>query len=304
MSRVIAHRISRLSHHRSGFTLVELVVVITLVGLVAAAGASLLLRPMEGFQEASRRAALTDRAAAALARIEREVRAALPNSVRVSPDGRHVELLPALEGARYREGAGTNPTGENHDAGSDRFDFPQDASWNVLGRLTHLSFTYGTPLPAGTRVAIHPAGSFVWSDAATGASPGSVTPAGTSVTIEDDVDEDRLSLGTPHRFSFRSPRRRFYLVGEPVTFHCDPGLGSLDRYAGYPPAVLQPTDPTAPPLSGARSRARLTDAVARCTFIYDPGSPTRDALLTLDLALADGAEQARLLVQVHVENAP
>lgn len=289
---------------RRGFTLVELVVAVLLVGLVAAATADLFLRPMEAFGEATRRAALVDRASAALVRMEREVRAALPNSVRVAPGGRQLELLAALDGARYREGAGVNPSGQDHGAPADRFDFPVDASWNALGRFAHLGFTYGTSLPAGTRVAVHPAGSYVWAHAATGASPGIVTPASTTVTIVDDGDEDQVRLSAPHRFALRSPQRRFYLVGGPVTFHCDPGTGVLDRYAGYAPTAAQPTDPTAAPLAGAPGVARLADGVAACGFRYDPGSPTRSALVTLDLTLAEGGEQARLLEQVHVENVP
>ncbi len=289
---------------QDGFTLVELVAVIVVIGLVAAATAGWITRPMQGMRDVTVRAALVDRAVLALARIERDVRSALPNSVRVAPDERHLELFAALDGGRYRTSAGVNPSGQDHGGEEDRFAFPEDESWNALGRLAHLDFAYGTPLPQGTRVAIHPAGSFVWSHAANGTSPGIITPASTLVTIVDAGDEDRVVLSAPFRFAFQSPRRRFYLVEGPVSYRCDAGLATLELFAGYAPAEVQPTDPAAAPLASAPRAGRLARGVADCAFTFAPGTPTRSALVTLDLTLAEGDERVRLLSQVHLENAP
>jgi MSHA biogenesis protein MshO len=291
-------------HGAEGFTLVELVTVIAIVGLVAPATAGWIVRPMQGVQDVSRRAAMVDRAALSLARMERDVRAALPNSIRVSADGRHLELLAALDGGRYRTSAGVNPSGGVHDDPAARFEFPEDASWNSLSRLTHLAFSYGVPLAAGTRVAIHPAGSFVWSHAANGTSPGVITPAATQVTIADAGDEDRVVLSQPFRFAFQSPHRRFYLVEGPVTFRCDPAAGTLSLFAGYPISEAQPTDPALAPLASAARTGSLARGVRDCAFTFVPGSPTRSALVTLDLTLAEGDERVRLLSQIHLENAP
>lgn len=85
-----------------GFTLVELVMVIALAGLVGVMISTVLSRPMEGFIGQSRRAELVDIAAGALQRMSRDVRLAIPNSLRVSADGQAVELLLIHSAARYR----------------------------------------------------------------------------------------------------------------------------------------------------------------------------------------------------------
>ena len=67
--------------------------VIALAGLVAVMISAVLMRPMQGFVDQSRRAELVDLAATALNRMARDVRLAVPNSVRVSADGNAVEML-------------------------------------------------------------------------------------------------------------------------------------------------------------------------------------------------------------------
>ncbi len=288
----------------AGVTLIELVITIALSAIVAGLIGSFIARPFEGYSDARTRADLVDGAEGALVRMARDVRLALPNSLRVGAGGLALELLHTVDGARYRAGAGVNPSAQDHSAPTDWIDFTSaDAQWNVLGRFPNLAFSYGTPLAAGHRVAVYPTGSAVWSDAATGANPGTITPAGTAITLADDGDEDQLALSAAFRFALASPRQRLYLVDGPITFRCDTAAATLTRYAGYAPAATQPTDPSAAPLSSA-SAARLADSVSSCAFAYDPGTATRGGLVTLALGLARGSEQVRMSWQVHVDNTP
>jgi MSHA biogenesis protein MshO len=281
-----------------GFTLIEMVVVIAITALVAGFIGSFVTRPMEIYNDVSLRGELVAAAESALRRMAREVRASLPNSVRIAAGGTVLELFHVADGARYRaEGGGA------HTAASDVIDFAGDASFNVLGRLRELPFSYGTPLAAGHRLAVYTTGSSVWSDAATGADPGTVTPAATSITIADDGDEDQLALSSSFRFALASPQKRVYVVDGPLTYLCDAGAGTLMRYAGYAPAAAQPTDPGAAPLSSA-SAALLVDRVSSCTFTYTPGTPQRAGLVTIALTLSRLGEQVHLLEQVHVLNVP
>jgi MSHA biogenesis protein MshO len=288
----------------AGVTLIELVVTLVLSAIVAGLIGSFIARPFEGYGHARVRADLVDGAEGALVRMAREVRLALPNSVRVAAGGLVLELLHTVDGARYRASAGVNPSAQDHSAAADWLDFTSaDAQWNVLGRFSNLAFSYGAPLSAGHRVALYPAGSAVWSDAASGANPGTITPAGTAITLADDGDEDQLALSSAFRFALASPRQRLYLVDGPITFRCDPTAGTLTRYAGYAPAASQPTDPAAAPLASA-SAALLAESVAACAFAYDAGTATRGGLVTLALTLARAGEQVRMAWQVHVDNAP
>ena len=283
-----------------GFTLVEVVVVIAIASIVAGFSAVLIREPLLAYNDVARRRELVVAAETALERLARDVRRALPNSLRVAGGGRVIEYLDVSEGARYRAEPDAALT---HPAPADVFEIGPETSFNILGRFAALSLTYGSPLPAGTRLAVYPTSVTLWSDAASGANPGMITPASTSITPRDGGDEDQLQLSVAHQFSFHSPRRRVFVVSGPVTYACVPGAGTLTRYWGYGVAATQPTDPAAAPLSGASS-ARLADRVSSCSFDYQPGTPQRGGLLTITLVLASGGEQVQLLHQIHVENVP
>jgi MSHA biogenesis protein MshO len=82
-----------------GFTLIEMIVVITITAIISAVVAVFLRAPIQGYFDASRRADLTDTADSAMRRISRDLHLALPNSVRVSSSGN-----PAIEFLQTRTG--------------------------------------------------------------------------------------------------------------------------------------------------------------------------------------------------------
>src|SRR3989338_3130689 len=90
-----------------GFTLVEMVMVIVITGIIGGIVAVFLTAPVRQYVDVARRAELTDIADTAFRRVTRDVRLALPNSVRVAGtcDGTttcFLEFLPAPSGGRYR----------------------------------------------------------------------------------------------------------------------------------------------------------------------------------------------------------
>jgi MSHA biogenesis protein MshO len=291
------------SRSQDGFTLIELVVVMTLTMLIAGVMGTFMVRPMEGYIDMSRRAELIDVAQSAIQRIARDARRALPNSVRVSGDQLTIEILHTMDGGRYRAEPGTNAGPVDHTGAADVIDFAGDTSWNALGRFNTSNFTYGVALPAGTRVSIYPIGTNVYDDAATDANPGMITASTSDVTIENDTDEDQVNLSASHEFPLTSPRRRMYIVDSPVTFQCNTGAGTLYRYSGYSIAATQPENPAIAPLNAGQS-ALVTNKVSACAFTYAPGTSERAALITLDFTVAEAGEQVRLLHQIHVSNVP
>ncbi|MCH7867440.1 MAG: type II secretion system protein [Myxococcales bacterium] len=287
----------------TGFTTIELVIVIALMGIVAIGLSRLIALPFSTYRDLSLRAQLVDFADASIRRIARDLRRALPNSIRVAGSAETIEFIRALDGARYRRDPGDNGGGNDHTAASDWLSFGGDTDFNILGSFAHLRFTLGTPLSSGHRIAIYSTGSEIYTDAATDANPGTVTPDETDITITQDGDEQQINLSTSHQFSYESPVQRLYVVDTPVTYDCDLSGNTLTRYWSYPIASSQPTDPSSPPLLGATS-SLMNNLIESCSFDYAPGTPQRAGLVTIELVVANGGERVRVLHQVHVDNSP
>ncbi|MGH8595734.1 MAG: PulJ/GspJ family protein, partial [Gammaproteobacteria bacterium] len=94
-----------------GFTLVEMITVMVIAGILAGVVWRAIAPQIEGFQDTAQRAKLVDITDTALSRMTRELRLALPNSVRVNAGGTAVEFLRSLTGGRYR----VEPDGTNND---------------------------------------------------------------------------------------------------------------------------------------------------------------------------------------------
>lgn len=291
-----------------GFSLVELVVVIALAGIVGAVVAGLITRPIQGYADVSRRAALVDAADSALQRVARDVRQALPNSVRIRCDGAGppcgggetlwaLEMLSAYNGARYREGPGPGAATPQC-----RLDFNNpggDSEWAIPGGLAAAG-TAGAVVIANWSATGPQANAYVGDNR---------TPAGTTVSVTSTPGvcngEPRLQLSSPFQFPFRSDRQRLFLVDTPVTYLCDTAGGTLRRYDGYGIQSDQGSVDTHGELLGAGAGAALVaDKITGCRVTYQPGSSQRAGLVTMELRVSDGSEQVRLLHQVHVDNVP
>lgn len=266
-----------------GFTLVELVIVIAITGIVAVVGAVLIQGTVGGYVDQERRAGLVTDADRALRRMSREIRTALPNSLRVNGCGGTpcVEFLATVAGGRYREGPGPAPVGGNPDR---RLQFNQaDGSFNSTG-------------PVGKEGNGQNYYLSVYNTGQTGNSAWvgqSMTPTRAATVTDDGAvpGESRVTVTPPHQFPLSSPRQRFYLVNEAVAFVCE--NGQMNRY-GY--------DRDQP--YNANSGNPLTGSVDSCTFTYDAGTSTRAGLLTMTLVLEEEGEQVRLQHQIQVNNSP
>lgn len=256
-----------------GFTLIELVVTIVVAGIVAAIGGMLIVTPVQQWRDLGRRTAQVDAAELALRRMQRDVRQALPNSVRIGGGGTTLELLHASDGGRYRAelAVGTE----------DLLDFTAaDGSFDVLGSLRAAPVAGSYAVIYNLTASGPDANAYVGDNRA-------LIGAGSTV--------DKVVVSPSFLFPRPSPYQRFFIVDEAVSYVCDLGAKTLTRYAGYAIAV-------APTLSGG---ALLANNVAGCDFGYAAGTPQRAALVTLRLTLTDSAgESVTLLHQMHVENGP
>ncbi len=266
----------------SGFSLIELIVVIAVVGILAGIVAVFIRHPLEGYMAASRRAELTDTADGALVRIARDLRTALPNSVRVTQvgDAYYLEYLPIEDGGRYRAAATGAGAGDILDFASGA-----DTSFDVLGPAVSAT--------GNQYLVIYNLGLDADSDAWQGGNRRAVSSTGAVSNLAF------AASGTP--LPLESPSHRFYLVGTPVSYVCDPVAGTVRRYSGYgAPSAAQPTG------FASGSNALLANRVKDCRIVYSAGASQRLGQLTLWLQLenseGDNAEQVSLYREVVVNN--
>lgn len=294
MDRVRLH-----SRINQGFSLIELLVVIVLLGIMAAGAGMLISRPIEAYVDQSRRQELVDLAELSLRKIATDIRAALPNSIRVIDNGPTtwtLEMVNTVDGARYRDQAGPGFSDPE-----DILSFTGDTEFNLLGQFSNLEppsypFTYND-----LRVVIYNTdpGS-IYSDAALNKNPGVITPGG-SENIELSLDgvEHHLKLSSSFQFAFQSPSQRLFLVDGPVSYVCDTSTNSLTRYSGYSYSATQSSVPT------GGSVGRIASKISSCNILYQAGSPQRGGLISIDISLSDPkGGTVRLMHQVHVDNVP
>jgi len=99
--------------HRAdnGFTLIEMVISITVLAILSASAAVFLRGPITSYFDTERRADLSDAGGLAMAKLSQEISRAVPNSVRittVSPTEFYLEFLPVVSEGRFRSASG-NP---------------------------------------------------------------------------------------------------------------------------------------------------------------------------------------------------
>ncbi len=280
-----------LRRYQRGVTLVELIVVITIMGVLAALGARLLAGPATTFVQGGDRMMLIDTAERAMRRVGDDLRAALPNSMRLTQSGSvaWIEFLPASEFGRARTrvsaAGGTGDPLDFENAADDRFD--------VFGPLPTLY--------ADSQLVINNLGTAegnAWS--------GNNRRAGLSL---DTVNGKLIFTPTGSLFPSESPTGRFALIRGPVTFRCEGatdangnGTGTLRRYESYAIQATQPTNAAAAPLASAAVSTLATE-VSSCVVSIDE-SLNNLGLLTLRMALARGDARASLAYQVAVDNTP
>lgn len=270
-----------------GFTLIEMIIVIVITGILAAVVAVFIRAPVEGYMDSTARADLTDVADTALRRMARDLRLALPNSVRVDATGQFIEFLLTSTGARYLD------IGDVPATAGDELDFGvADGSFVAIGPALDLT--------GARQIAVYNLG-------IAGADAYNRDTLAAYVSSAAVAGGIRININAK-QFPFASPSRRFQVVTDAVSYGCVGGV--LRRYWGYwnfaAAEAAQPTDPAVAPLSGGQSAVLANNVAAGgCNFSYNNLPNQRAALVGLGLTLqASNAETITLFHQVHVDNAP
>ena len=275
-----------------------MIIVIVITGIIGAIVAMFLRAPVQGYVDSARRAELTDIADTAMRRLARDVRTAVPNSVRIANCGATpcVEFLPTKDGGRYR----ANTPGDvlNFGVADGRFD--------IVG--TAINFAANDAIIVGSTQSD---GTPPYDATANGVKRDYAGAAGaqSSVVITNNVGFPTWAELTSQRFDVVDGTQ------QAVTYACvatgggacaainGNGNCQLVRYSAYGFNTVQALPATAnPPI--------LADRISACAIEYlIPANPATSAfarfgLLTVRLRLTSGGESVSLYNEIHVNNAP
>jgi MSHA biogenesis protein MshO len=283
-----------------GFSLLEAITVIIITGIIVAAVAVFMQRPVQGYFSSTTRAAMADTADTALRRIGRDVRLALPNTVRVSGSGLFLEFIPVKTGGRYQQNDACFSSG--------------CGSLSTLGdMLSGAQITTGSDLVAiynqynnsGADCAPTTPGLY---SAYCGQGLATLASASGAGTTSNTLG---FAAGTVFLPPGGSPTRRVFIISaSPVTYTCDAATNTLWRISGYIRQAAQPISLVLGVLSGATSKVPLATNVS-CPaigagvpprFSYSSGASERYSLLSAWITLQNSGETIDLLHQIHVDN--
>ncbi len=297
-------RIVKRQNPQRGFTMIELVMVIVIMGLIAATLAVFFRPAMDSYLASRARADLTDQAETALRRMLRDVRVAVPNSVR-TPGPQCFEVIPTSTGGRYRsepdtlnDAASCTPT-----TCSAPLDTTQATS--VFDVLSPLSATpaVGDWVVVGNQ---NPTDVYAGTNRAAIATPVSASASAAFGRHRITVASTQFPIGyNGGRFSVvpNAQRAVFYVCsGADGTLDATgSGKGTLYRLMNY---GFNPAYPSAcPSTAGA---AVLATRLRSCTFVYDPnqGATQQNGFVWMQLEVARNNQAAHLAIGAHVSNAP
>lgn len=278
-----------------GFTLVELIVVIVLIGIIGGILVLQLLPAIRSYLLVGQRAALTNQADTALRKIVGEVRSAVPNSLRLG-SSTCMELVPTKDGGRYRMGPDTANNGSTGD-------FLDDTE--VRNRFDVLTGSVNAPVPGDAIVIGNQNTDDVYKPVNVGIVNASGAPANAATGVSSITLDAAIQVPPGYDGG------RFVVVPKDekvVTYLCldaqlDAGTGTGKLYrladAAFHPA---PTCPAAAP-AGA---ALVADKISHCAFIYSPnqGATQESGFVQLQLTLSDKGESVPLTIGAHVDNVP
>lgn len=260
---------------QQGFTLIEMIVTIVLIGILGTGISSFIGSTTKGMVDTAERSQVANIAWLVSEQLSRQLRQALPNSVRISSDNSCIEYIPIYAGSDYLA-APVNVS-------ASQFEVVPFANIST-------SFNFATqPL----RAVIYPeslGGLYSLSASGVISSPVSQLTSGTTVNALT------LQLSASHRFPTDSPGKRLYLVEQPAMFCFQAGL--LYRYHDYGFNSSFST-------SGLSNQTVFGSRLSGGEFTYTPGSLKRNAVVNIRFAVTgkDGLQQA-VNQEVQIRNVP
>jgi len=264
----------------SGFTLMELIIVIIILGVMSVGIAGFINLSTQTYLNVTERDELLANARFSVERLNREVRNALPNSMREASNvtTHCLEFVPITTSTVYTQIAvAPEPVANTIDVIPFKISDTVDYNCNDCGDVV---IVY--PLNAAEVYQVH-------SDT-----------AGKAFEIENypATNNSEVELKQTAVFTEDSPTHRAYIINSPISY-CLNG-STLKRYAGYGFSAVQ----SLPPTAGSNSLMAEELDFASSSFTIVDASLRRNAMVQITLNFTRDGEQVVFDNAIHINNIP
>jgi len=258
--------LSTTSRFSKGFTLVELITVILILSIVSISITSFIRFGVDIYQDTVNRDRQVGDSRFLIERITRELREAMPNSVRVS--GSCLEFVPIVASSTY-------------------------ISIPVTPDTSNSLLVVEPELNGGSRIVIYPLNPQELYEIA----PIDLGKVFSIQAIDNvAVNVSKITLNQQSSFLQHSPIERYFMIDNAVSY-CVEGT-DVKRYSDYWPT---PTQLSPPAGTGVLMASSQTNALP---FEYHQDSLIRNAVVQLNFSFGYDDESLNLYHEVHIINVP
>jgi len=262
---------------QQGFTLIELVMTIVIIGILGVGISGFVGRTTQGMIDIAERQQLATIAWIISEKTSRELRSALPNSIRLNAGSTCVEFIPAI-------------------AGTDYLSVPILTAANNFEVVPFSNYAAADVNALTDRVAVYP-NTITGLYNSTLPNPGVISGLITSQATGATLNAQRLNLASNHQFLSDSPLNRLYVVQNPVMY-CFSG-GFLYRYSGYGYFTTFPSG------ASLANQVVIGSRINTGTFTYTAGLLTRSAIVTMNYGIISSTSEIQSIEQeVQIRNVP
>jgi len=269
----------RFSNRREqGFTLIEIISVIILLSIVSVIGGRMIITTTDSYNQEQSRSKLVQKGRQSIERMVRQLRIAVPNSIRVSGTGNCIEFMPLVAGANYLTDVA-------------------DSSNGAPLQNTIVTAPFDLGLGAALHVVVAPFSSDeIYTTASTAARVGVGALGAAPITS--------VPLGSAHRFVRNTINKRVFIGDTPARF-CVTGT-DLVYYSGYEfnTGALGDGAPGGSPAGSTSILSQGVSTAAPAGFVLSPGTQDRNSTVDIHLQYSEGGESVVLNHTVFIRNVP